>query len=356
MSFAQLNIHHLRNITEARLSLNSRFNFIYGANGSGKTSLLEAIYLLSSGHSFRTRENTPLINYNAPSLMIYARTESNESISLQKTKSGSTQVKINQAVCQRSSDLAYRLPCQVFYQDIFQIIDAGPTIRRALLDWGLFHVKQSYHTLWKDYRRALKQRNMLLRKKASLTEFTPWNRLLSDLAEQMHQLRLAYFEEWNKHFQRILPLLTDVSCSLQYEKGWDKKNQHKLLMDILAEQFESDLQRQYTNAGPHQADIQICASTIKAKHGLSRGQQKIILIALKLAQAQLLAKPCIYLFDDLMAELDTEHLQQLFNVFNKINGQMFFTSLNPNQIQTFFNHNSDIAIFSTEGGNIQSHI
>ncbi len=332
MSLAQLNIHNVRNISHTSLMLHPRYNVFYGSNGSGKTSVLEAIYLLGTGHSFCSREISSLIRHGESDLTIFARTNTNESVSIQKSLSHPTQVKINQQSCQRSSDLAHFLPSQAFYQDIFQIIDEGPSVRRSLLDWGMFHVKHSYLDLWKDYRRVIKQRNALLRKKAPITQFTPWNKMLIELSEELDSLRENYFFNWSEAFQVLLKQLTDVSCSIQYYKGWDKKASGKTLETILNEQFDSDLHAQYTHSGAHQADILFHADAFKAKQSLSRGQQKIILIALKLAQAQLLEKPCVYLFDDIAAELDTEHLQRFLQCLEQIPGQFFLTTINSSQL------------------------
>lgn len=327
MTLSELNIHHLRNIEIAQLKLHSKCNFFYGANGSGKTSLLEALYLLSSGHSFRTREISPLISQGESFLTVFARTFSDESISIQKSLSGPTQVKLNNQYCHSSSELARFLPCQVFYQDIFQIIDAGPSVRRSLLDWGMFHVKHSYHSIWKSYRSVLKQRNALLRQNAKPPAFVPWDAQLVELACELDTLRSDYFQQWSATFQEILLQLTDISCVIHYYKGWDRKSSGKSLTLILAEQLSSDLQRQYTSSGAHQADILFDLSSKKAKQLLSRGQQKIILIALKLAQASLLSTDCIYLLDDISAELDTEHFTSLLNYLCSVKGQLFITSL-----------------------------
>jgi len=343
MILTQLNIHSLRNIQTMQLALHPRYNIIHGMNGSGKTSIMEAIYLLGSGHSFRTRETTPLITHGQPTLTIFAKTARPEehntlvrdlesSISIQKSSTGSTRVKLNQQICQRSSELAHSLPCQLVYQDIFQIIDAGPAVRRSLLDWGLFHVKQSYHALWKDCRHVIKQRNALLRQKTTLQHVAPWDKLLTDLAYELDALRAAYFKDWSEVFQHILAQLTDVPCEIQYYKGWDRKASGRALNVILTEQFASDCQRQYTHSGPHQADILFDSAALKAKQTLSRGQQKIILIALKLAQAQLLAKPCVYLFDDITAELDAHHMQRLINALPQFQGQFFLTTTDVQQL------------------------
>lgn len=332
MSISNLNIHHLRNISSARLTLHPQYNIFSGANGSGKTSLLEAIYLLGSGHSFRTREISTLISHEEQSLTVFARMASDESISIQKNRLGVTQVKLNQQFCKRSSELAHFLPCQVFYQDIFQIIDAGPMLRRGLLDWGMFHVKHSYHDLWKDYRRVLKQRNALLRQRANKTLCLPWDTMLADLATTIDKLRCDYFEQWSAVFQSYLAQLTDVSCSIHYYKGWDRKNTGKSLATILEEQFTSDSQQQYTHSGAHQADILFDSASVNAKKILSRGQQKVVLIALKLAQAQILSVPCVYLLDDIAAELDGCHLERFSNCLSLLKGQFFITSIDSSKL------------------------
>ncbi len=327
MSIVDLNIHHLRNISSARLNLHPRCNLFSGSNGSGKTSILEAIYLLSTGHSFRTREISPLVSHGESSLTVFARTSTDDSVSIQKSLLGPTQVKLNRQACFSSSELARFLPCQVFYQDIFQIIDAGPAVRRTLLDWGLFHVEQTYHPIWKDYRLVLKQRNALLRQKASYQSFIPWDNQLVSLASALDALRLKYFSRWNDIFQQILAQLTDVPCTIEYYKGWDKKQTGKSLAEILVEQFDADLHRQYTHSGAHQADISFDLSSRKAKLLLSRGQQKIVLIALKLAQTSLVPTECLYLFDDVAAELDSHHLSRFVTCLSNVNGQFFITAM-----------------------------
>ena len=349
MRIKELNIHHLRHIESARLHCDPKFNLIYGPNGSGKTSLLESIYLLSSGHSFRTREISPLVRHGENSLTVFARTISDETVSIQKSLSGPTQVKLNGQSCFSSSVLAHFLPCQVFYQDIFQVIDAGPLVRRMVLDWGLFHVEPSYHTVWKNYKLVLKQRNALLRQKANKTMFIPWDKQLVELGNELHQMRQAYFERWTEVFYSILLELTDVPCTIHYFKGWDKKGTGQSLDELLAEQFVQDQQRQFTHVGAHQADILFDLSSKKAKLLLSRGQQKIVLIALKLAQARLVPTDCIYLFDDVSAELDAQHLDRLFACLQSIDGQLFLTAIDES-IFGRFNRGIDLKAYSLADG------
>lgn len=327
MKLKSLHVHNVRNIRSLKLSLSPRFNFISGPNGSGKTSLLEALYILSCGHSFRSRELSPIVMTNQDALTVFAKADDESTISIQKSNTLPTQIKLNNQLCATKSELAYTLPCLVFYTDIFQIVDAGPSVRRTLLDWGLFHVKPEYFSIWKEYKRALKQRNTLLRKRAAYSQFIPWDMQLSQLSEALHTYRSEYFSLWKNLFYTLLPKITDTKCTIDYIKGWDKKSLGHSLDKIFKDQFDSDMHRQYTSSGAHQADIVIESQDEKARTILSRGQQKIILIALKLAQAQLLSKPCLYLFDDLAAELDSQHQHNIISYLKDIDGQYIITGI-----------------------------
>lgn len=326
MILTELKIHHLRNISSIHIKLNSRFNFIVGPNGSGKTSILEALYLLSCGRSFRSREILPMISHDKNILTVFACSDQTQTVSIQKSGTSPTLIKLNNQFCKTTSQLAYALPTQLIYSDLFQIIDSGSSIRRSVLEWGMFHVKHQYLPLWKDYKKALKQRNALLRSKATYSHCVPWDKQLSVLANQLHELREEYFLRWEESYSNVLPHLTDVPCSIRYFKGWDRKNTGASLEETLGESFNSDCQRQYTQHGAHQADIIFESDDIKARQLLSRGQQKIILIALKLSQSVLLDKECLFLFDDFSAELDESHQKKLFNYLEQVPGQFIFTT------------------------------
>ncbi|AMP88174.1 DNA replication/repair protein RecF [Legionella pneumophila] len=334
MILSEVRIHNFRNISSTNLILNSHFNCITGPNGSGKTSLLEALYMLSCGHSFRSREVAPIISYGQNQLNVFARAHDESTISVQKSLTDGIQIKLNNHFCCTTSQLAYALPCQVIYSDIFQIIDAGPSVRRSLLDWGLFHVKHDYLKIWKEYKRTLSQRNALLKSRATFEHFIPWDQQLCQLANQLDKFRNDYFLQWQPKFYQVLSELTNISCTIYYYKGWDRKNTGQSLNELLLKSFENDRNRLYTQLGAHQADLIITADQHRVKHTLSRGQQKIILISLKLAQGQLLDKDCLYLIDDLAAELDEYHQKNLIKYLTQQRGQFVITNLNNNNLHT----------------------
>lgn len=325
MKLAGLHVHNLRNICQQRFSFHSHLNFIVGSNGSGKTSCLEALYLLSTGRSFRSREISHLISHGSEALTVFAKTETNQQISVKKSTNHPTHAQINRQTCLATSELATFLPCQLIYQDVFQIIDAGPSQRRALLDWGLFHVEPDNQVILKNYKRALQQRNMLLRKNVDYSQVKPWDHLLSTISQQLHEKRLDYFDRLYPRFLKILSTISELTCDVHYFKGWDRKNEGKNLEFILEASYSSDKQRLFTQHGAHQADLIIETEKTKAKHFFSRGQQKICLFALKFAQMSLIEKPCMVLIDDMMSELDELHIGRLLSFIQSMDWQFFIT-------------------------------
>ncbi len=327
MSLTQVDIYQIRNIHQARLKPHPHLNIIVGNNGSGKTTLLEAINILTSGNSFRSRETLPLITHGEKELAVCAITEAHQRVNVHKQISGKTRASINAQACKSRSELAKLLPTQIFYQDIFSIMDAGPSLRRTLMDWGVFHVKHDFLFLWKQLKNVVKHRNALLKQRAKPNQFEAWDRQLVEYSEQIDRLRESYFARWEKVFYEILSQLTDREVRLTYRKGWDAKNKGKSLSECLKAQQNSDLAKQYTQSGAHQADITFQNDFKgKAKQTLSRGQQKLVLYALKIAQAKLLEENCLYLCDDLTSELDKAHIERLLKVLSEVKGQVFLTT------------------------------
>lgn len=349
MILQDLKIHNVRNLKSLQCNLNPRFTVLVGDNGCGKTSFLEALCVLGRGYSFRSREIAPIITFSESLLTVFARGQDNTSISVQKSKTAPTIVKLNNQFCSSSSQLAYALPMQVFYQDLFDIMDAGSGLRRGLLDWGLFHVKHGFLSVWKDYKRVLQQRNALLKQQAKPELLVPWNALLSELSLSIHELRQSYFLDWQQSFEKVLYQLTDLTCSIEYFKGWDKKESGLSLLDVLRDVHLSDIQRGYTQYGAHQADIFIKTHGLSAKKILSRGQQKMLVIALKLSQADLLDQDCLYLLDDYTSELDIAHQRRLLDFLYSRKGQYILTTSHK-QASSLFADTSLYSVITLEDG------
>ncbi len=336
MSISYLSINGVRNLDNVTIHLNERYNFFIGLNGSGKTSLLESIYLLSMGRSFRTHLYNKVVHHEKESLTVFGKIidqETENQIGVQKNKDGDTHIHINQQACRQSSALAQYLPLQLYYSDSFKIIDSGPKIRREILDWGVFHVKQDYFKVYSQYQRILKQRNASLRLHQSTSS---WDKMLSESAEIIHHMRLEYLEQFLPYFEKVITHFFGFSLSLTYSKGWGHAHSHSTeeenkenLLFYLDRDKERDRKMGFTHHGPHKADIIIKHGHQLVKDFFSRGQQKLVIIAIKLAQGLLLSqltnKRCIYLLDDLCAEFDEHHLSMVMSYLAEMPGQIFFT-------------------------------
>ncbi|NDH08838.1 MAG: DNA replication/repair protein RecF [Gammaproteobacteria bacterium] len=332
MILSRLWIQSFRNITDINIELHQRCNVIVGENGSGKTSLIEALYLLSRGQSFRTRTANPLIQFSKDELHLHAKTINDDSLYLHKNQRGQTKVLLNQTRCQRVSDLSKLVPCQLFHQDLFQIIDTASQLRRRLIDWGLFYHQADYVKIYQDFKRVLLQRNMVLKQQGTHDALRAWNKPFLELATKMTAARAAYVGILNQELQSTLAALNlSFDCHLAYDDGWTKANQGLDLSEVLVSRETFDRKYQTTQLGPQHADLLFLTKHGKAKQECSRGQQKVILILLKLIQAKLLAKPCLLLCDDLLAELDDKHLEVIYSELSKQPGQVIMTVLDESK-------------------------
>lgn len=169
MFIDKLQISNIRNLNETVLHPSSTINFIKGSNGSGKSSLIEAISLITSARSFRTKKSSKIINSSRSSFTIFAKINSglsHYSVGLKRENSANGfLIRINQETIQKSSTLASYFPQITISPEQCDLIDGSPDRRRSFIDWSLFHVKHDYNKILSNYRKALSQRNNLLRKR-----------------------------------------------------------------------------------------------------------------------------------------------------------------------------------------------
>jgi DNA replication and repair protein RecF len=362
MSLQRFNATNFRNFTNIELDLKDNFNIFYGQNGSGKTSILEAIYYLSFGRSFRTHLLSRVIKSGATSFSIFgeiydAANTFSIPVPIGIVKSANVEenkIRIAGENVKSKAELATLLPILLLNQDTFQLLDSGPKFRRKFIDWGVFHVEQNYLPLWKRVNHVLLQRNAVLQAANKMEEIKHWDEELVSLNYAIHDHRNEYINKLLLVVNDLLhKFLGDYDISLAYYPGWDIDVDLKQVMldDILR-----DKQLGYTQHGFQRADLKMKIGKVPVQDFLSRGQQKLFFFILLLAQGILLhtlaGKKSIYLIDDFYAELDVVTRQLLLKIMREQqNAQFVLTSLqNDGLISEYFG--KDLAMFHVERGKI----
>ncbi len=356
MALSRLLIENLRNIEACDLNLSQGFNFLIGANASGKSSVLEAIYYLGHGRSFRTHQTGRVINDDADAFTLFGRVvsadRSDTSLGIKKTRQGETELKIDGEKGQRLAQLASILPMQLIHPDGFELLNAGPKYRRAFIDWGMFHVEPSFYSVWTKFNKVLKQRNAMLKTATHYREVSHWDKELLPLAEQIDMWRCAYVESLVETAKVMCQIfLPEFTLNFSYRRGWEKNTSYQ---EILAENFQRDQQLGYTYNGPHRSDLVIRKGTSPVHDVLSRGQLKLLVCALRLAQGLQLKekknKQCIYLIDDFASELDPKRRSLLVEQLKATNSQVFVSAISADHIAEMRDENSKM--FYVEHGKI----
>lgn len=341
MSITRLVAEDFRNLHSVDFYPGARVNLISGENGSGKTSLLEVIYTLATGRSFRTRKFKNLIGYQSASFQLFAELVfegMRRRLGVARGRDGSTVFKLDGEPVSSAVELAALLPCQVMNSRSFELLEGGPAERRAFIDWLVFHVKPSFRRAWSEYARCLKHRNVMLRSdKVPLAEFAAWNKTLADLGEEIDDYRQQMILEFvpaSRAYLAECEFVESGNFEMQYLPGWDRS---RSLLERLEEHHQRDVVLGYTNIGPHKSDIRFTFNKKPLVELFSRGQQKAVVAALYAAQLKIFhsssARDCLLLLDDLPAELDEGNLQRLCRWIQGLsNVQTFITGIELDSI------------------------
>lgn len=329
----RLTLTDFRNYPQVDFLPDARISLIHGDNGSGKTSLLEAIYTLSTGRSFRTTKMGKLVREQANHLLLFAEVEKDGAIhrlGMRRGRQGIEHLRLDGERPKGLSQLAHLLPTQVFHPDSINLVYGESSIRRAFLDWGLFHVEHSFLADWQRFRQLIEQRNKLLKSPTfSRRELEPWNQQLVDVSVRIDQFRRTYLARVVAHFHKAYERVGKLKeVDLSYYAGWPDNESFEA---ALTRHLEQDRQRGFTSVGPHRADVRLRSGGHLVKDVFSRGQSKTLGYALLLAQLYVMVdeekRSCLLLVDDLSSELDADHRSALFAALGQLGQQMVITQL-----------------------------
>lgn len=329
MAIKHIIINNLRLIEEIEFEPADGLNLIWGANGSGKTTILEAIYLLGRGKSFRKAEREQLIKKGEQHLTLFVNTEdrnSRHALGLSKSH-GITQARLDGSKVTRMSDLARAIPLTVITPNSHEILERGPQYRRRFLDWGVFHVEPGFRNAFERFVRCQKQRNAALRMKGRFD--ATWDKEFIVSGKAVNDFRERYFSKLSEKIKQLAQDLSGLKqIEIEWVRGWSEKYD---LGHVIKEMEQGDLQAGYTRYGPHRADISIKLNGQKVEKIVSRGQQKMLVVAMHLAQVEISraisGTETIVLIDDLTSELDKENRKKLLQYLHDLGNQVFITGV-----------------------------
>jgi DNA replication and repair protein RecF len=334
MSLRELTVSSLRCIEHAQLEVPAGLTLIWGGNGSGKTSLLEAVSLLGRGRSFRTRNTHRLIKRGQNHLRVIGHVTGSSGIptviGVEVTgageSSGGILARVGGRAVESLAELSQVFPLQVIEPGVHRLVEEGGYRRRRWMDWAVFHVEPSFVDTWVRYTRALKQRNAALKTDAASAPI--WDVELARLGELVSDSRYRLLKTLEPYWQEAVAALSGLPVELHYLRGW---SQDHSLREALGASRARDEARQLTHSGPHRADVAVRLHGRPAREVLSRGQQKLVAVAMTLAQLRLLqatteTTPTL-LLDDPAAELDAEHLERFIAQVSLLRCQLVVTSL-----------------------------
>ena len=353
-----LQIHNGRNLKEYTLKPHPFFNIIYGSNGAGKTTILESIYLLLRSRTFRSSKYKSFINHDSNTCTVFSRfssiTDTNFygsfTLGISRSKDLSQPVlHLNSKKINSLSKITNLVVLGLITPESFNLLDAGPSIRRKFIDWGVFHVEPSFLSDWRSFKKILSSRNNLL---ASFSKEFKLNKTLSneqlDLIEcwtpqlvsfnnKLDKYRLNQIEHISSFFKQYLKCFSESlakGISLKYYQGWNKDLSYNT---FLKEKIYEDLTAGFTRYGTHRGELKITLNKNLARDILSRGQKKIVIICLILAQFKYLInldldrEHNILLLDDIDSELDEKNLAILFDILHSFNSQILVTTTNKSK-------------------------
>lgn len=341
MQVDQLEFKNYRNLQDNQINFGNAVNIIYGNNAQGKTNLLEAIWLFSGNRSFRgvkDKEYIKFDNIHTQLEMKFTSQNRKQNMDIVFHMNGSKclkQIELNEIFQKSASKVVGKLNCVIFSPTHLSLVKGAPSERRKFLNAALYQIKPSYGKNLSDYNETLMQRNALLkeisRKNFLIDTLDVWDQKISQLSGQIIYDRLKYIQVLNQIIQPIYFGMSSEKENLKilYSRSsmqnLSAEQISNIILDELTKSREKDLYNTNTSVGPHRDDLEFFINDIPSKSFASQGQQRSIVLSLKLAESEILqnkfSEAPIMLLDDVMSELDESRQNY---ILNSIEGRQIF--------------------------------
>lgn len=358
MFLKKLSLHHFRNYEKESFDFSPDVNFIHGENAQGKTSLLEAIYFLIIGRSFRSKYTKELIHFEKPYFAISCEFKKEQiQHELKVICNGSKrQVQLNHSICRSFLEVFGLIKGVVLYPEDYSLISGAPSLRRRYLDLQIAQSSPLYLQHLSRYQNALKQRNAALKIKHSKTLHI-WEEALALHGSHIILERIKTCLQLNDIADEVLQQISGkkehlqlsylTSCPLDLSQAEIQEN----LLKLYKSQQRKELLYGTTLVGPHKDDLDICINEKKAKTFASEGQQRTLAACLRLSEWRLLKTASdsspIMIIDDMDISLDKERKKQLLRQLDHCH-QVFITS--PYSPQKYISLNKEIKLINIHEG------
>lgn len=352
MPFAWAKIRNIRLLKRQAAQFHPTLNLVFGDNGAGKTSLLECLQLLGRGPGSPGR-GSELLSHGEKQWSVRGGLASSvtgvpEDLVEVRWAPGETRITVNEMPI-KLAELARKVPVLAITPYSHRIMEEGPSLRRRYLDWGVFHMEHEFHPAWQRMSRILSQRNAALRRAQDSVQIRVWDTELSATAAKVTAYRQRYVEQLGQALNTgFSELLDNAQWSIRLNPGWRTGRDYA---EILSENLARDRRQGFTSEGPHRAELSIRRNERRVQHEISRGQQKLLVSALVLAQCRLFQQASgrfpVLLVDDLGAELSERSRLALCHQLDRYSGQKFVTALEQ---EGFSGLSSDRRMFHMEQG------
>lgn len=357
MNLEHIHILNFKNISEKTLDFTKKINCFVGKNGQGKTNLLDAIYYLAFGKSYFNPIALQNIKHNEDFFLVegtFNKNNKHEQIACSLKKGQKKVLKRNGKIYEKFADHVGLIPMVMISPSDQDLISEGSETRRKFIDLVISQQNTPYLQQIIQYQKIIAQRNALLKYFALNRVFDAetlsiYNEQLSDLGTEIHLKRKEFVKEFNPIFTKYHNQITgnNEKVEIIYESQLNEKP----LLELFDVFLQKDRVLQYTSVGVHKDDLLFEINGYPIKKYGSQGQQKSLLIALKLAQFDFIKKqsgvPPILLFDDIFDKLDAERVQQIIQMVNSATfGQLFITDTHEDRTELIVKQtNLDYEIF-----------